>query len=247
MKIMSFTTNGEFKDERNYKHFLWQFYLLNNIVVFAGDISPTDYSFYAQYLGTDSVRYKHPFRYSHLPRSRGGYSNMYVCFDVFEDNLFFKEQVCDTIFSTTNFENIKAAYVLDFGLRGLKPKDFFSNNPNKFENKQFITAFKEKSNFLLMKGVDDNELCQFLYNKKTEKILKASDLQIMNDMDGGPSLHFWEIQNSNCDSQLLYFYIQPFELLDVENKPLANSKLEQISKWINIDSNPILVKAYLKN
>lgn len=246
MKIMNFTTNGEFKEERKYKHFMWQFYLLNNIIVFPGDISPTDYSFYAQYFGTDSVCYKHPFRYNHLPRSRGGYSNMYTWFDVFDQNIFFKEQVCDTIFSTTNFKSIKAAYVLDFGLRGLKPKDFFSNNPNKFDNKQFITAFKERSNFLLMKGVDDNQLCQFLYDKETKRTLKASDLQIMNDLEGGPPLHFWEIHNSSYDLETLYFYIQPFELLDVKSKPLANSKLEEISKSINIDSNPILVKAYLK-
>lgn len=246
LKVMNFSTNGEFKNERKYKHFLWQFYLLNNMLVFAGYESPKDYSFYAQYTGTDSVCYKHPFRYNYLPPSYGGYSVMYIWFDVFEESLFFKEQVCDTIFSTTNFKNIKPAYILDFGSRGLKPKDFFTNNPNKFDNKQLITAFKEKSNFLLMKGVDNNELCQFLYDKKREQLLKTFDLRIANDIDGGPSLHFWEIDNSNYDSKVLCFFVEPFELLDEANKPLINSKLEQIRKSININSNPVLVKAYLK-
>jgi len=246
LKVMNFSANGEFKNERKYKHFLWQLYLSNNMLVFAGSPSPKDYSFYVQYTGTDSVCYKHPFRYNNLPQSLGGYSNMYVWFDVFEESLFFKEQVCDTIFSTTDFKNIKPAYILDFGSRGLKPKDFFTNNPKKFDNKQLITAFIEKSNFLLMKGVDNNELCQFLYDKKNEQLLKAFDLRIANDMDGGPSLHFWEIHNSNYNSKVLCFFVEPFELLDEANKPFINSKLEQIRKSININSNPVLVKAYLK-
>ncbi len=244
--IMRFSSKGEFLDEMKYKHLFWQFYFLKDMVVFPEDINPTNFSFYVHNRTTDSVIYEHPFRYSHLPYSRGGYSNMYVWFDIFEDNLLFKEQVCDTIFSTTDFNNIREAYILDFGSRRLKPEDYFSKSPHKFDNKQFITAFKEKSKFLLMKGVDNNELCQYLFNKGNKQILKSFDLQIKNDLDGGPSLHFWEIHNSSYDSRILYFYIQPHELLDEANKPSVNSKLDQIRKSTNINNNPILVKAYLK-
>lgn len=246
-KMMRFSGKGEFLDERNYKHFLWQFYLLKDRIVFAADpFHPDDGSFFVQFMNTDSVCYRHPFRYSHLPASRGGYSNMYVWFDVSDEKILFKEQVGDTIFSTSDFKNIEAAYILDFGSKGLKPDDYFSNNPNKFDDKQFITAFKESNNFLFMKGVDNDKLCQYMFDKKMKLLSKSFDLKIQNDLDGGPFLHFWEIENSTYDSNVLYFFIQPFELLDEANKLVKNSKLDKIIQSININSNPILVKVYLK-
>ena len=246
MKVMRYSADGEFIEEKSYKHFLYQFYYLNNLLIFPGHFSPKDYSFYVQYFGHDSVCYKHPFRYNHLPTSRGGYSNMYIWFDIYNGRVFFKEQVCDTIFSTTVFRNIKAAYILDFGHRSLKPEDYFSKSPNKFDNKNFITAFKERGDFLIMKGVDDNKLCQYIYDKKNEKITKAFDLKLTNDIDGGPLLHFWEMSFSSYDMNTLYFFIEPYELLDKENKPLENSKLDIIRKGTSINNNPILVRAYLK-
>lgn len=245
-KIMHFSKKGEFLDEKSYSQFFWQFYFLKDMVVFPEDIHPIDYSFYVQNRATDSITYQHPFRYNHLPYTRGGYSNMYVWFNVFEDNLFFKEQVCDTIFSTTDFCNIRQAYILDFGLRRLKPEDYFSRKPHKFDNKQFITAFKETRKFLLMKGVDNNKLCQYIFNKNDKQLLKSYNLQIKNDLDGGPSLHYWEINNSSYDSPVLYFYIHPYELLEKTNKPSLNCKLDQIRKSMCINNNPVLVKAYLK-
>lgn len=244
--IMQFSVKGEFINEKRYKQFSWQFYFLKSMVILPDDIQPTDFSFYVYNRNTGSVIYEHPFRYGHLPLSHGGYSNMYVTFDVFEDQLLFKEQVCDTIFSTKDFLNIRPEYILDFGKKRLKPRDYFSEDPFKFDNKQFIVAFKERSKFLLMKGVDNNELCQYLFYKKSKQLLKSFNLQVRNDIDEGPSLHFWEIQNTSYSPDVLYFYIDPYELLEGRDKPAIKSKLEQIRTSTNINSNLILVKAYLK-
>lgn len=245
-KIMQFSNEGEFLNEKRYRQFNWQFYFLKDMVVLPDDIQPTDFSFYVHNRNTDSVIYRHPFKYGYLPLSVGGYSTMYVTFDVFEDKLLFKEQVCDTIFSTKDFRNIRAAYILDFGRKRLKPQDYFSEDPFKFNNKEFIVAFKERSSFLLMKGVDNNELCQYLFYKNNKQLIKSFNLQIINDLDEGPPLHFWEIHNTSYSPAALYFYIDPYELLEERNKPAINSKLEQIRKSTYINSNPILVKAYLK-
>ena len=107
-------------------------------------------------------------------------------------------------------------YIFNFGNRTFKPKDYYSGKLLPFDNKEFISTFKVTSNFLLMIGMDNGEPCMYLANKTNGEIRKSFNLSLGNDIDGGSSLHF--ILRSNCDDNVLYFFLQPFELLENKDK-----------------------------
>ena len=247
LKLMNYTLSGKFLGYKKYMHMVAGFsYYLNDLIILPQSLSRAESCFYVYNIETDSLVYRYPFRYNHLPRSRGGYSMKYIWFDFFNNKVFFKEQVCDTIFCTKDFKDIKPAYILDFGNRRLKPEDYWNLKLTRFNYKEFIVAFKESYSFLIMKGVDDNKLHQYLYKKQSGKLIKSNDLKIVNDITGGPSLSLWEIRNPDANTNMLFLKLEPVELLESDIKPFKGSKLEEIMRNVTENDNPILVKAYLK-
>jgi len=57
-------------------------------------------------------------------------------------------------------------------------------------------------------------------------------------------LHF--IVRHNYDDNVMYFFIQPFELIKNKDKISPNSKLLKVANESIENDNPILVKVYLK-
>lgn len=246
--LLIYSPIGVLKDEKKYSSFEWHFHYFNNFLIFSNIVTPDENLFSVYRIADDSLIYKHPFRYKHLLRARSGFGGS-VWFDNYQGKLFFKEIVCDTVYSTESFSDFAVEYVFNFGKRTFKPEDYYSDRLLPFDNKEFISTFKVTSNSIISTGLDNGEVCMYLINKTNGEIKQSFNKQsfsfpFTNDIDGGSILHF--ILRSNYKDDLMYFYIQPFELLENKDKILPNSKLQKVANECRTNDNPILVKAYLK-
>lgn len=241
--LLVYSSTAIIKKEKKYPVFEWHFHYFNNFLIFSNMLTPDENLFYVYRIADDSLIYKHPFRYNHLPAAKSGTSGS-VWFDNFHDKLFLKEIVCDTVYSTENFSDFAVEYVFNFGSRTFKPEDYYNGKLLPFDNKEFIATFKVTSYYLLMLGMDNGKECMYLVNKTNGKIKKSFNLTFANDIDGGSMLHF--IVRHNYDDNILYFFIQPYELIENKNKISLDSKLIKVANESVENDNPILVKVNLK-
>ena len=195
-------------------------------------------------------------------------SGIEVLMYVYDNNLYFKEIYCDTLFHIKDF-TLQPRYV--FNTNGLSVPYKIQEDGrwdilgsirsgrvpvDRYERYIIISNILENSNNLFFSIEHRQHLYPAIYNKANEKIQimlpvfipPPSRNRIMllygfeNDLDGG--LPFWP-QQMISDKEMMCVYTAE-ELLELDASKITDEKLKKLLNDLNEESNPVVVIVTLK-
>lgn len=156
----------------------------------------------------------------------------------FNDVVFFRQTLNDTVFSCANGE-LSANYIVDLGK--YKPQKAIGNvkDVSKIIN---CGRILETNRFQFLWLSDWNKTISFCIYNKIERNLKIVDADgLQNDLDMGASMFPKEITNNTLINTLWYHNI--YELISQKK---AGKRLTEIFEQMDMNSNPVLMLVKLK-
>ncbi len=193
-----------------------------------------------------------PIKYQLSDRSFNSiaeYSTAY--FQKYSDTLLFKEMFSDTLYQTTDFEDLQTRYIFKGGKKlTYEAYHQFLSNPgkNNIDNKLIIGRFLETKNSLFFYGYSQNRSKIYLYDKTKNNLKAYPGKEIVNDLDNGPKFKInWRPHSTIHMNNRIFCMLDPFIDIEPLNKRNVKSeKATELIKKINKNSNPILMVAKLK-
>lgn len=146
--------------------------------------------------------------------------------------LYYKEELCDTIFSITGNNKVTPEMVLDMGIFRF-PTDCYDFSKSDLWSKYYRSVFFANSDNYALIHIQNGlmgDVLPVLCNKLTGKVQVANDFHIGNVKTTPYTLY---------DNKLIC-HISPLDLLDVNDSDLTGEQL-RIKKSISEESNPIIV------
>ena len=186
----------------------------------------------------------------------------------FDNNLYFKDIYCDTLYQIKDFElhprylfntgGLAVPYEIQEGGRYFSPAKTKPSIENRYEKYMNIMKILESNRYLYFTVDYRKELYPAIYNK-IEDILQImpsvsyllpppTDQRVPlcgfeNDLDGG--LPFWPHQMIS-DKEIMCIYT-PEELLELDISKITDPKLKNVLNSIDEESNPIVAIVTLKD
>lgn len=197
------------------------------------------------------IVYKHPnpyYNYGYKINNKGSsYTGNDVCMGRSNNSYWFKIKDMDTVFTTTNFKDIKVKYII----KTPEPKlDFLANMKHRygaldrsksqyFRNKE--TLLTERYLFLdfLFRGFYTYNCC---YDTKTKK-LSFFESKIINDIDGFCDIeNIWSTQFGSDKA----FYADNKLYVPIDAIKIIDAGKAKKFPGLTEDSNPIIMVVHLK-
>ena len=185
----------------------------------------------------------------------GNYEWLYV----FNDELYFKELFCDTLYHIKDF-TLCPRYV--FNTSGLVVPYEIQANPMaviRDEYEQYINIIKilEDNIFLYFTIEYRNRLYPAIYDKTEDRLQIMPDVPVLsqsrvgrhphygfeNNLDGG--LPFWPTQMIS-EKEMMCVYTAE-ELLELDSSKITDEKLKNVLNNLEEDSNPVVAIVTLKD
>ena len=203
-------------------------------------------------------------------QSKGSSSTNEFSFHKFNNNLYYKDIYCDTLYQIKDF-SLESRYIFDTGGKFVPYEEQIEGRTDiqaamedrqndRYEKYIVINELLEDANYLYFTFDYRNTLYPALFNKKNEKlnIMPPISLPLSytrfgreclppygfeNDLDGG--LPFWPQQMISEKEMMCIYSVK--ELMELDTSKITNEKLKNALQNLNYDSSPVVAIVTLKD